>query len=493
MKYIYTFILFFFSFVIGFAQNHPFPQNLAYTAGTIKPNHKTTAQFNTDVKTYYDVWKAKYVKNCTGKYYVDFTDEDPTKITTSESHGYGMMIMVLIAGHDANAKVIFDGMYDYYIAHYSSINNKLMSWQQPNCSTTGGNDDAATDGDIDIAYALLLADAQWGSAGAINYLQEGKNIINALMASEIHPTSYHTLLGDWASSASDLKLSRTSDFILDHFKAFETATGDVKWHNVYEKTQNLVAYLQSATANPSLTGLLPDFIQNADTPTPTIPAGQVLETPQDGWYNWNACRDPWRLGTDYLITGDARSKTSANMIINWLVSKSTNPANFTCDTPLNGSGTTSGELAFVAPYMVGMMVDASHQSVLNATYDWVINASISSFTYFHNTIKMLCLLTATGNYWSSTTATGVVENNNSAFNVTIAQAQSEINLNILTENNSPASIIIYDALGKKVLVHQGILTKGNNTIPLSTAHLDNGLYIVSVTTAAERKTIKFIK
>ncbi len=498
MKYFYSFVVFCLSTLICYAQNHPFPQNLTYTLGTIKPDHKSIAQLNSDVEAYYNAWKARYIKNCTGKYYVDFTDEDPSQITTSESHGYGMMIMVLIAGYDTSAKTIYDGMYNYYKAHYSSGNNKLMSWQQPNCSTAGGNDDSATDGDLDIAYSLLLADAQWGSTGTINYLQEGKNIINAIMVSEINHSSYHTLLGDWASSTADLKLSRTSDFILDHFKAYETATGDIHWNNVYEKTQNIVSYLQSAAANPALTGLLPDFVQNANTSTPTIPTGQVLESLQDGWYSWNACRDPWRLGADYLITGDVRSKTAAAMIINWLKSKSTNPANFICITRLNGTGTAGqGELAFIAPYMVGMMVDTANQSLLNNTYDWVINAGINNFTYFHNTIKMLCLLTVSGNYWPPSAATtGIIENpvdNNSAFNVSIVMEADEVRLNILTNFNSTASIVIYDALGKQVLANPEVLNSGNNFITLSTANLNKGLYIVYINTDADKKMIKFIK
>jgi endo-1,4-beta-D-glucanase Y len=496
MKPIYMFLVLLCWSTFSQGQAYPFPQNLAYTSGSIKPNHKTTAQLNSDVEQYYNAWKAKYIKNCSGKYYVDFTDENPAYITTSESHGYGMMIVALIAGYDANAKIIFDGMYDYYKAHYSSINNKLMSWQQGSCANPGGNDDAATDGDLDIGYALLLADAQWGSAGAINYINEAKAIINASMASETHPSSYHPLLGDWVSSPSDLKLSRSSDFLPDHFKAFQFATGDIRWNNVYEKIQALIAYLQSSTANPALTGLLPDFIQNADTPTPTIPTGQVLETPQDGWYNWNACRDPWRIGTGYLMTGDPRSKTAANMIINWLVNKSTVPANFTCVTRLDGSGTSTGELAFVAPYMVGMMVDASHQAVLNNTYDWVMNASITSFTYFHNTIKMLCLMTATGNYWSPGLATGSQEvflKPAILLHAFVSLESDEFILHITTNSPSIVSVAVFDESGKQLTVRQEALINGSNSIHLPDAMLSNGLYFVSITTNGERKTLKFIK
>ena len=44
-----------------------------------------------------------------------------------------------------------------------------------------GRTSSATDGDMDIAYSLLLADKQWGSDGEIDYLKQGKKVIDAIM------------------------------------------------------------------------------------------------------------------------------------------------------------------------------------------------------------------------------------------------------------------------------------------------------------------------
>lgn len=503
MKSYYTSLIFFLSTAVGFSQNYPFPQNQAYTAGTIKPSHKTTQQINTAVTTFYDAYKANYIKNCNTHYYIDQSDEvqdnghGQTLMTTSEAHGYGMMIAVLMAGYDANAKTIYDGMYNYYKAHTSSINNKLMSWQQVTCNDAAGNDDSAIDGDLDIAYSLLLADFQWGSSGAINYLVEAKAIINAIMTAEIH-ASYYPLLGDWAAGSSNAykTTTRSSDFLLDHFKAFQEATGDTKWNSTYEKIQNIIAYVQSPAANPAQTGLLPDFISNANTATPTIPTAKVLETTKDGWYNWNACRDPWRLGTDYLITGDARSKTSTQMIISWLKGKTTNPANFICNTKVDGTGTVKGELAFIAPYMVGMMVDASNQTVLNSTYDWVVAEPISNWTYFSNSIKMLCLLTVSGNYWYPSLATGVNENvltaNKNDFSIAQNEQSISINLNSAV-NYENCTVYVHDQLGQIIFSSKINPADGQNSIPFSTENLANGMYVVTIQSESTQKSIKFIK
>ena len=55
-------------------------------------------------------------------------------------------------------------------AHPSEIDSRLMDWNVPEPE---GND-SAFDGDADIAFGLLLADAQWGSAGRVNYKAEAR-------------------------------------------------------------------------------------------------------------------------------------------------------------------------------------------------------------------------------------------------------------------------------------------------------------------------------
>jgi len=45
------------------------------------------------------------------------------------------------------------------------------------CATPPGDFDSAADGDLDIAYALLLADRQWGSCGTVNYLLEAQRVL----------------------------------------------------------------------------------------------------------------------------------------------------------------------------------------------------------------------------------------------------------------------------------------------------------------------------
>ena len=77
----------------------PFPRHLTYAPGTIRPDHRTQAAQDDDVRGYYDHWKASYLvaagtaPDGTALYRVSFGKSDPGR-TVSEGQGYGMIIAV---------------------------------------------------------------------------------------------------------------------------------------------------------------------------------------------------------------------------------------------------------------------------------------------------------------------------------------------------------------------------------------------------------------
>src|SRR5690606_2495130 len=114
------------------------------------------------------------------------------------------------------------------------FHDHLMSWNQKrSCANAGGND-SASDGDLDIAFALLLADAQWGSCGAIDYRAEAEAVLADVAAGELDQSQRYVLLGDWVtpSSVPYYDATRSSDFMPDHFRSFAAATGDPWWTDV---------------------------------------------------------------------------------------------------------------------------------------------------------------------------------------------------------------------------------------------------------------------
>ncbi len=391
----------------------PFPQHPTYTTGTISPTNYTINELDNQTKEFYSLWKARYiVAGCkSDQYYVYSNLEhqgstggvDQT-ITVSEAHGYGMLITAYMAGYDAHAKKIFDGLYNFYKSHPSVNNSGLMAWNQIiGCiNNPGGGNDSATDGDLDIAYALLLAHYQWGSDGKINYLSEAKNIINAIMQSEINQNKFTVLLGDWSDQSSgSYNDTRTSDFAISHFKAFYQNTNDARWNQVSTGCYNLC---QNIYQNYSpTTGLLPDFVQYKNNSyVPATP--NYLESDYDGDYYYNACRTPWRLSVDYLLTGDNRVVNQLHTLNQWIQTKAGgDPNNIVPGYLLSGEEINSAvgdySLAFVAPLAVSAMTDPSQQIWLNSLTTKVVTTSINDEDYFGNSIKMVNMIILSGNYW----------------------------------------------------------------------------------------------
>ncbi|MCT9929022.1 glycosyl hydrolase family 8 [Planotetraspora sp. A-T 1434] len=379
--------------------NVPFGSHLfPYAAGTILP---TGSQATLDQKVidYYNKWKAAFLKQNCGNGWYEVISPDADHPYVAEGQGYGMVILATMAGADPNAKTAFDGMVKFMLAHPSVHNaNLLAAEQDTSCKSVNGSD-SATDGDLDVAYGLLLADKQWGSAGTYNYKDLAVKHINAIKASEVNSTTHLMLLGDWSdSSDSTHYITRSSDWLIDHFRAFKKATGDTAWDTIRTAHQNLITS-QQANYAPS-TGLLADFIVNTNT-TPKPAPGQVLEDPNDGKYFWNACRDPWRIGADAVTSGDSASLASARKLNTWIKSKTGgNPSNVATGYSLSGTAISSGsEPAFFAPFAVAAMTDSGSQAWLDAIWNKMLNTSFTSTDYYSTSIQLQVMIVASGNYW----------------------------------------------------------------------------------------------
>ena len=126
-------------------------------------------------------------------------------------------------------------MFHYAKDPPSDRNASLMVWRQYRQQDGTMMDDksgrytgSATDGDMDIAYALLLADKLWGNDGKINYKQEALTIINELMNSVVNQNEWTLKLGDWVKNDDPRygSATRTSDWMVGHISVFYEVTGD---------------------------------------------------------------------------------------------------------------------------------------------------------------------------------------------------------------------------------------------------------------------------
>jgi endo-1,4-beta-D-glucanase Y len=312
-----------------------------------------------------------------------------------------MIIVALMAGYDTTARNTYDGLFRYYKAHPSKKSPFLMAWAQTHAFRNVDGSSAA-DGDMDIAYSLLLADAQWGSSGSINYLAEARSMIHAIMKQEINPRTFSVMPSNAIEKDSkDYFDMRSSDFMPANFKAFSVITNDTLWNNVINNNYKLFSFLQIKYSADA--GLLPDFIQHINNnPAPSRP--HYLESQYDGFYNYNACRVPWRIALDFIVDGDKRSKAMVEKINKWLRETTENdPENISAGYSLAGDDMRSrnfGAMSFTASFAVSAMVDSGNQVWLNKLWDYIITFNLDQFDYYDNTLKMLDIIILSGNYWA---------------------------------------------------------------------------------------------
>ncbi|WP_332814709.1 glycosyl hydrolase family 8 [Ramlibacter sp.] len=381
--------------------SYPFGSRLdPYVAG-ILPS-AAAGQMDSVIRSSYDAWKARAivdVPTVPGGKAVKFGNSG-TYLTVSEGMGYGMLITVLMAGHDAEARAIFDGLLATVRARpaYSipDVGRWLLDWR---LTIDGSSTDAAgggwnaMDGDLDIAMALLMADRQWGSTGAWNYKQEAIETINAMKA-------WNMKENGTTKGMATPHVSRTSDYMTGHFRAFKRATGDALWDRAIDRSYELIDRMQTVFS-PNC-GLMPDFIIHTDTDNP-IPSpggyGDFVDT--EGYYYANAQRNPWRWGTDYVTSGDTRWRDVCNKLVGFVQGDTGGEASrISAGYHLDGYAMdrSYSPEGMIGPMLCGAMVDPRFQAFLDNLWNW--NAGNFTTDYYDSELQLIPMIVASGNWWN---------------------------------------------------------------------------------------------
>ena len=386
---------------LAFAATHPFPTHAVYAAGVIRPTNVSQAAMDNLIASYYATWKVNYLRNAGGNYWVKY---DATNSTVSEAHGYGMVLAAYMAD-----RAVFNSMLRYFKGHPSATSPHLMSWKQTLKNGVMVNiegQDSATDGDLDIAYALLLADIQWGSAGVYKYKAEALAVMHDILAHEVNATTNTLTPGDWASGA-DANHTRPSDFMTGHVLSFAKAdtVNAARWRLVHDKIAAITAY-QIANGS-ALTGLMPDFMVKSGVNFVPVP-GNYLETAHDGDFSYNACRTPWRLAMSHITGGNTSLLPALQQQAVWIKTKTSGVparirAGYFVRNGINGRAfVTYSDLAFTAPFAVNAMTGgAGGQVWLNRLWTSITGGDFGPTNdYFGDTIRMQVLLTVAGDWWT---------------------------------------------------------------------------------------------
>jgi endo-1,4-beta-D-glucanase Y len=383
------------------AGSRPFPQHVTYTAGVIKPSNVTQASMDAAVSTQYAKWKSTYLRTDGGG--GSWIKYDNTNSTVSEAHGYGMVLAAYM-----DDQPVFDEMLRYFRNHPTDQTPDLLAWKQ---TLQNGQmvdvegSDSATDGDLDVAYSLLLAHVQWGSNGSHDYLAEARKVMAAILKWDVNPKKNNLTVGSWVSG-TDRKYTRPSDFMASHILAFarwDTANAS-RWNAVHK---SIIKAVNDQFANGSQeTGLVPDFMVIKDGLWRPVP-GKWLETAHDGDYSYNACRTPWRLAVSYIVDGHSGLLASQQKTASWIRAK-TNSVPTNVDAGyyvLNGVNGQSfrnyDDLPFTAPMAVNAMLGgAGAQTWLNSLWTSISGGDYGAVTdYYGDAIRLQVMLTVSGNWW----------------------------------------------------------------------------------------------
>ena len=379
---------------------YPFPQNRENSRCIYPKLYR-----NEDVQTIYTQWKNDTVTSDGAKGFRRVKrPKEPgldANSTVSEGIGYGMLIAVYM-----DDQTLFDDLWQY---EQTQIDGRygLMNWYiKADGSGPADNPSGvgpATDADEDMAYALIMADKQWGGKGKLskNYLDFAKAQMSAVWNNEIYNFIY-LRAGPWADS-SNLNISY---FAPSYYKVFATIdkTPTSDWTKV---TDTMYTVLNASLTNGNTNnGLVPAWCDSGGKPN----GGAYGPTggPSPTNYQYDSCRTPFRVGLDWCLNGDTRAQTyvaKTSGFFSGTVGGATKIVDgYKLDgTPQpqyqTGANALVQSAAFVGPAGVGAMSSPTYQTFVNDAYGVLVTGkAVVGGTYYDDSWMVMSLLAMTANF-----------------------------------------------------------------------------------------------
>lgn len=374
---------------------HAFPSHQVYRLG-VMPSASQAAR-DAAVEKQYNSWKSAYlVHGCASNEYYVSTKGDgdaPDNGPVSEGQGYGMNIVPLMAGYDPNAQTEFNGLWQLVKDHEDQYG--LMQWQLDGKSckyTDSGTPDAATDGDLDIGYGLILADAQWGG-----YRSDALSWLTRFWNHDVAPDGHLKCEDDGPNTDT-----RPSDHMIDHLRAFAAYDSSHDWSKVIQRTEAVDASLVGDYS--SSYGLLSDFVVGADTSSPSPAPAAYQENQPDNIVGYNSIRVPWHMGTDALVNGASSAAFELSEAKKWSACAKKvsggNPANVYPHLKLNCTAYSTSDVAEEAGDSIGpSAMAAGDQAWTDAIWNY-LQTNPYGDAYYGETIKTLVMIVMAGDWWS---------------------------------------------------------------------------------------------
>jgi endo-1,4-beta-D-glucanase Y len=375
--------------------NYPFPQN-RFSANCTYPKFR-----NSDVKAAFEKWKADTVTGDGANGFLRVKrPKDPgleANSTVSEGIAYGMLIAVYMGD-----QTLFDQLWKYEQTVLGK--NGLMDWyilaNGKDRGTNGGG--AASDADEDMAWALVMADKQWGGKGSLSdtYLNVAKKQIEQVYNTEIQDDKLLKPGDGWGGWST----ANPSYFAPSYYRVFAKVSGNNKWNDVLQTSYEVLAKSLNSQNGNADNGLVPAWCTSEGSPNANVWMDKASPT----HYQYDSCRTPFRIGLDFCQNNEPRAQSyvaKTSQFFAGIGAKQIADGYELNGTPRPefGGGQSA---AFVGPAAVGAMSSATYSTFLQDAYDNVATLNLLvGGTYYDESWTVLSLLMLSGNFLDYTALT----------------------------------------------------------------------------------------
>ncbi len=320
------------------------------------------------------------------------TPDGQANSTVSEGIAYGMLIAVMM-----DDQAMFDGFWTYA----SCFLNKsgLMDWYIAPDGTMPLAVGAASDADEDMAWALIMADRQWGGSGALSesYASLSQRLIDAIYLTEVDHASWPDMFlpgDDWRGK----NVFNPSYFAPNQYRLFGEVSANAKgWQRVVDRGYLVLHASLNETSGNQANGLVPAWCDAAGTPVEAFPGAMMN-------YQYDSARTPFRIAQDFALCEDVRAGAYLAKVSAFFASVGAN--DIVDGYRLDGTAAPDprspvdnpGSAVFVGGAAVGAMHDARFADFIDAAYARVRTGQLLTRSrYYNHCWTVLSTLMLTGN------------------------------------------------------------------------------------------------
>jgi endo-1,4-beta-D-glucanase Y len=237
------------------------------------------------------------------------TPDGVANSTVSEGIAYGMVIAVMF-----DDQPLFDGLWGYAL-HWLNPHG-LMDWYiAPDGSRALGRG-AASDADEDMAWALVMAERQWGGKGALarSYRDYARQLIDAIWEFEVDHTVVPYLFipgDDWKGR----DVFNPSYFAPNQYRLFGEVTGNVDgWQKVIDRGYDVIERCLNRRNGNDANGLVPAWCTTAGDPVEAFPGAMTN-------FQTDSARLPFRLAQDWAYHQEPRAAAYLAKVSNFFAAQ----------------------------------------------------------------------------------------------------------------------------------------------------------------------------